>query len=97
MVMIFNRNLNYGHLLFLRKLRPPSLARPVLLASRAHGFAVAVEILGNLLNVLRRPCCYLFAKALVTEVLKAVLAGEAVCDSSFCGERSVPLVQLTKC
>ena len=74
-----------------------ALPRPVLLASRAHGFAVAVEILGNLLNVLRRPCCYLFAKALVTEVLKAVLAGEAVGDSSFCGERSVPLVQLTKC
>jgi hypothetical protein len=56
-----------------------ALPRPVLLASRAHGFAVAVEILGNLLNVLRRSCCCCpFANAFVTEVLKAVLAGEAV-------------------
>jgi hypothetical protein len=51
-----------------------------LLASRAHGFAVAVEILGNLLNVLRRSRCCPFANAFVTEVLKAVLAGEAVGD-----------------
>lgn len=57
-----------------------ALPRPVLLALRAHGFAVAVEILGNLLNVLRRSCCCPFANAFVTEVLKAVLAGEAVGD-----------------
>ena len=74
-----------------------ALPRPVLLASRAHGFAVAVEILGNLLNVLRRPRYYPFVNAFVTEILKAVLAGEVVGDLSFCGERSVPLVQLTKC